>query len=351
MTNISEELATVESKDTTEHNFLNSNVEKQNTAQDTALHTKKAEGENKNEVFKEVLGELGDSYGLVIGPYHIADLPMIIYDNGLYTYSSPKAMEEAGIFKMSKPEYKGEPIRKSDNHKPALDLSITNLVCFQWIAIILLLVVFKITGGRYKKNKNKAPTGIQNVIEAVFLYIKDEIIGDNVGGEKVSLRLLPYFVALFFFILTMNLTGLIPGGHTATGSIGTTAALALTAFIVINFTAIREAGMGHWFKHLLGGAPVWLAPLMIPIELISMLIKPFALTIRLFANMTAGHVVLLSLLGLMFYFQTIIISPAIVGFSLFIMALELLVAVIQAFIFTMLTAIFTGLAIGEHPEH
>jgi F-type H+-transporting ATPase subunit a len=158
----------------------------------------------------------------------------------------------------------------------------------------------------------------------------------------------------------MNLLGLVPGGHTATGALGVTGALALTALIIINATAIREIGIGNWFKHLLGGAPIWLAPIMIPIEIISMFTKPFALTIRLFANMTAGHVVLLSLVGLIFYFAKLNIGTAVVlggiapisiAFSVFMICLELLVAFLQAYIFTILTAVFTGLAIGEHSHH
>jgi len=114
---------------------------------------------------------------------------------------------------------------------------------------------------------------------------------------------------------------------------------------------MKEAGVGNWFKHLLGGAPWWLFFIMIPIEVISLFTKPFALTIRLFANMTAGHVVLLSLVGLVIYLQSYAMAPVSVGFSVFMLVLELLVAFLQAYIFTILTAVFTGLAIGDHAAH
>lgn len=303
--------------------------------------------QNEGNVFKEILSELGDHHGLIIGPYHIADLPIILVDDGLHIYPSVKAMEQAGLYEM----HKGHPVKKGTEEPPKLDLSITNFVFFQWVAIIILFIIFKIASGKYKKAPNKAPKGIQNLVEVLVLYVKNEIVAPNIGSKRAVERLTPYFLGLFFFILTMNLIGLVPGGHTATSAIGTTSALALTALFVINLTAILESGLGSWFKHLLGGAPVWLAPIMIPIEILSIFIKPFALTIRLFANMTAGHVVLLSLLGLLFYFKTLLISPVIVGFSVFIYLVELLVAFIQAYIFTMLTAIFVGLAIGhDHSE-
>ena len=185
------------------------------------------------------------------------------------------------------------------------------------------------------------------MIETVVVYLRDEVVYPNVKGAA-GVRLLPYFITLFFSILLMNLFGLIPGAHTATGAIGVTAGLAIIAFLVINYTAIRESGIGAWFHHLLGGAPIGLAPIMIPIEFMSLFIKPFVLTMRLFANMTAGHIVLLAFVGLIFFFRSIAVAPASVAFSVFIYFLELLAVFLQAYIFTMLTAVFTGMAIGDH---
>jgi F-type H+-transporting ATPase subunit a len=333
----------MEKTDSTQHT-LNQQASQAAKNEHQTTQQQGAETKETGNVFTELLGELGDHPGLYIGNYHVADLPVFLVDNGFHAYSSPQSMEEAGLYKM----YKGHPVRSADQHAPALDLSITNLVVFQWVAIIILFVFFRKAAARYKKNPSDAPKGVQNLVESVFVYVKEKMVAPNISGKHIVDRLLPYFGGLFFFILMLNLMGLIPGAHTATGTVSVTAALAITAFIVINFTAIRESGIGAWFHHLLGGAPWWLFPIMVPIELLSMFIKPFALTIRLFANMIAGHVVLLSLLGLMFFFKTILISPAIVGFSVFIYGLELLVAFIQAYIFTMLTAIFVGLAIGEH---
>lgn len=301
--------------------------------------------EGKQDVFSQIFAELGDHPGLYIGPMHITDLPVILVDNGLHIYSSPQSMKEAGLFTT---HGHGKIVRTSDGQSPALDLSITNLVVFQWIGILLLLFIFGLVGRKYKKNPISAPKGLQNVIEMGYLYVRDEIVRPNIPGVKTADKLLPYFIGLFFFILILNLIGLLPGGHTATGAVPVTAALAISAFLVVNITAVLVSGIGAWFKHLLGGAPWWLFFIMIPIEVAGLFIKPFALTVRLFANMTAGHAVLFSLLGLIFYFKNLYISPAVTGVSLFVYSLELLVCFLQAYIFTMLTSIFVGLAIGDH---
>lgn len=306
--------------------------------------TENSEAKESNPI-NELLGELGDHREFSFGPIHADILPVIIYDEGqFHFYKNNKSMEEDGLYTMSHHHI----VKASDpNHSPTLDLSITNMVAFQWISMILLLILFFKTSKKAKQSNNKAPKGIHNMLESVIVFLRDDVVAPNIPG-KASLRLLPYFVVLFLFILVMNLIGLVPGGHSATGTIGVTAALAITAFFAVNITAIRESGIGAWFHHLLGGAPWWLFPIMIPIEIASLFIKPFALTIRLFANMTAGHVVLFALIGMIFLFQTLLISPVIVAFSTFINLLELLVAFLQAYIFTMLTAIFVGLAVGEH---
>jgi F-type H+-transporting ATPase subunit a len=297
------------------------------------------------EVFTHLLGELGDHHGFVLFG-HVADLPVILVDKdvNIHAYASPRKMEEAGVYTM----HKGHPVRKADMQPPALDLSITNYVVFEWIAFIILFAVGLFVSGKYKKNPGKAPSGLQNMMEAVVVYLRDEVVFPNIKVRPAAERLLPYFITLFFSILLMNLLGLVPGGHTATGAIGVTAGLAVIAFLVINYTAIRESGIGAWFHHLLGGGPWFLAPIMVPIEIIGLFVKPFALTMRLFANMTAGHVVLLAFVGLIFFFQSIVVAPASIAFSVFVYCLELLAAFLQAYVFTMLTAVFTGMAIGDH---
>lgn len=325
-----------------ENKILEEDKKITNKAENEGALVEELEEEEGNPV-QELLGEMGDHDQFTFGPIHADILPVIIYDtDGFHFYSSRSSMEESGEYKT---EHHSIVNTKTGNH-PTLDLSITNMVAFQWISMILLIILFFKTSSSAKKNIKKAPKGLHNMMESVIVFLRDDVVYPNIPG-KASDRLLPYFVVLFFFILVMNLFGLIPGGHTATGTLGTTIGLSLTAFLVINFTAIRESGIGAWFKHLLGGAPWWLGFLMVPIEIASLFIKPFALTIRLFANMSAGHIVIFSLIGLIFLFGVYVSIPIIL-FSTFINLLEVLVAFLQAFIFTMLTAIFVGLAIGEH---
>lgn len=355
------ELALLENEKQIDHNGHNSTNGHGEDNHQNESHNQAAQGhdshdehsghdEGESNVFIEILGELSDHDSFTVGPYKLFDLPKIYIDNGFHYYPNYEAVEQSGLYEVHNHHGHHEVINKSTGEPPQLDLSITNFVMFQWLAIIPLLFIFGAVGRKYNKNPKKAPSGLQNLIEVFYLYIRDEVVRANIPSRKAADNLQPYFLALFFFILFMNLLGLLPGGHTATGSVSTTAALAITSFFVINITAISVTGIKHWFAHLLGGAPWYMAPIMVPIEIAGLIIKPFALTIRLFANMTAGHVVLFALLGLLFFFNTLLLSPAITGFSIFIYALELLVAFIQAYLFTVLTALFTGLAIGEHSE-
>lgn len=339
MAEIYQDFAIQDTEQTDEHST--------NNAQDTVVDEHNTHEEAaENDVFGTLLNEnMGDHHYLSFLGIGKLELPIIIIDDGFHFYLNKTQMDADGKFTYHHHAY----TRNDEQHtKPMLDLSITSLIVFQWLAIILLVIGFKKASSHYKKNGNKAPKGFTNMIETLFVYIRDEIVRPNVGGEHVAKRLLPYFISLFTFILVSNLLGLIPGGHSATGNIAVTGALAVMAFFVINFTAIKEAGIGAWLHHLLGGAPWWLAFIMVPIEILSLFTKPFALMIRLFANMTGGHVILLSLIGLIFFFESVAVSPVTVAFSLFIYFLELLVAFIQAYVFTMLTSVFVGLAIGEH---
>lgn len=316
-----------------------------NSAGDATQHAD-VHNEGGGDVFNQVFSSLGDHNGFYIATYHICDLPYIFVDDGLHVYANKHSLEQSGLYT----EVHHKIVRTNDGEAPALNLSVTNLVAFQWIAMIFLFVVFGCISRKLRPNK--APKGFfANAIEKIILYIRDEVVVSNFSSRKIANTFTYYFAATFIFILTVNLIGLLPGGHAATGSLPVTAALAIVAFFVINGAAIKYAGVGHWFKHLLGGAPVGLAPLMIPIELLGLFIKPFSLTIRLFANMTAGHIVLFSLLGLLFFFGTYLLSIAIVPFSVFLYLLELLVAFIQAFVFTMLVGIYSSQSIGIVEEH
>lgn len=332
-------------QDTTEHHS-----EHPDTAHAENAGHGSANGHSENvppaEVFTHLLGELGDHHGFYIFSHKVVDLPFIFYDkdNGLNVYSSPEKVEASGKYTL----HHGHPKRVGEDKGPALDLSVTNFVAFQWLGFAIMLIMFVIAGRRAKKNPTAPPKGIQNMLEALVVFIREEVVRPNLPTNKLVDKLTPYFLSLFFFILILNLLGLIPGGHSATAAIGTTAGLAITTFLVVNYTAFKEAGVKAWLHHLLGGAPVFLAPIMVPIEVIGLFTKPFALTIRLFANMSAGHIVLLSLVGLIFFFQTLLVAPVSIGFSVFIYCLETLVVFLQAYIFTMLSAVFVGLALGDH---
>ncbi len=310
----------------------------------TSEHGKKEEGTGA--IFKELLGELGDHREITIGSMTLVRLPVILIDKGFHFYSNVEAMDEAGEYHFNHTTHHIE--RASDGKPPALDMSVTSLIAFQWVAMIILAAILIPMGRRYAKRGVQAPRGFFNAMESVVLYVRDQIVLPNTGDD--GKKLLPIFLTIFLFILTMNLVGLVPGGHSATGNLNVTAGLAIIAFVLIQLSAIFKNGLVAWLKHLTGGVPMWLWPIMVPVEVLGLFTKPFALCVRLFANMTAGHVILISLIGLSFV--TAVFIPVTIGFSLFINILELLVAFIQAYIFTMLTAVFTGIGMASHDhEH
>jgi F-type H+-transporting ATPase subunit a len=228
-----------------------------------------------------------------------------------------------------------------------LDLSPTKHVVFLLLAAILLTVWAVRAARAYRKNL--VPRGMGNVLETMVLFIRDEVALPNMG--PAGLRYVPYLLTTFFFILIMNLLGLVPFGATATGNIAVTAGLAVIAFLMIQLSAIRAQGLGHYLAHLTGGVHWALWPIMIPIEILGLFTKPFALCIRLFANMTGGHIVILSLLGLIFLFRSAFVGVGSVAFTVAIMLLEIMVAFIQAYVFTMLTSLFMGLGMqAGHDE-
>ena len=227
----------------------------------------------------------------------------------------------------------------------AVDPSITKHVVFLWVAAaILCLGAILVTRINIRR---MVPRGFGNLMEVFIVFIRDEVVIPNMGPKGV--RYMPYLLTTFFFILLMNLLGLIPYGASATGNVSVTAGLAIIAFVMIQWAAIRSQGLGHYLAHLTGGVHWSLWPIMIPIEILGLFTKPFALCIRLFANMTGGHIVIVSLIGLIFIFQSYVIAIAPVGFVVGIMFLELFVAFLQAYIFTMLTSLFMGL--GMQTEH
>jgi F-type H+-transporting ATPase subunit a len=237
-------------------------------------------------------------------------------------------------------------------HLFGFDLSITKHVIMMWMVSAFLLIVFGLVA---RRSTDPVPGRLRNALEAIIVFIRDEVARKSIGAGAD--RFVPYLLTTFFFILGCNLLGLIPGMASATGNISVTAALALLAFATIQLGGIREHGFVKHFKNLVpGGIPGWLVPIMFALEFLSMLIKPFALCIRLFANMMAGHVAILAFFSLIFILSGlyggivgVAVSPFVLGFELFIHLLEIFVAVLQAYIFAMLTANFIGMAV--HPAH
>ena len=231
-----------------------------------------------------------------------------------------------------------------------IDLAPTKHVVWMWIASFFLVVFVFIA----RRSTGLVSHGLGNALESLVVFIRDEVARKNIPHSPDKFT--PYLCSLFFFILACNLTGLLPFGATATGNLNLTGALAFLSLLLIQGSGIRQNGLvGHVkaFCPIPSGVPGWLLPMYIPIivvvEIVGIFAKPLALALRLFANMTAGHVVILSLIGIIFILQTVLVSPAIIAFALFIYCLEVFIGFVQAYIFAMLTALFIGFS--QHPMH
>jgi len=230
------------------------------------------------------------------------------------------------------------------------DISVTKHVVMLWVVAALLLTVFSAVGGSYKKLTNRqAPKGLANAMEALVEFIRLDVAKSNIGHGYE--KHLPYLLTVFFFILFCNLLGLIPYGATATGNVNVTLTLSVFTFFVTQISAFKAHGIKGYLQHLTAGTHWSLWIIMVPIEIIGQFTKPFALTVRLFANMTAGHIIILSLIFISFILKSYIVAVAVsVPFAIFIYLLDLFVAFLQAFVFTMLSALFIGLATA-HEGH
>lgn len=228
-----------------------------------------------------------------------------------------------------------------------LDFSITKTVVGLFSACLIGLLLFIGLSKSYKKTGISHPQGIQRFLEPVILFIRDDIAMPNIGEHKYE-RYMPYLLSVFFFILINNIMGLVPFpppfGANVTGNIAVTLTLAVFTFIITQIS-----GKKQYWQHIFAtpGMPAWLLPIMVPVEILGMFTKPFALTIRLFANITAGHIIVLSLVSLIFIFKSLIIAPVAGLFVIFMDCLELFVAFLQAYVFTLLSALFIGLAAEE----
>lgn len=237
-----------------------------------------------------------------------------------------------------------------------IDFSITKNVVSMLLSVALLLILMTAVARKYKRGigAKSAPTGFQNALEVAVLFVRDEVARPNIGNKYM--RYMPLLLTMFFFIWINNVLGLFPGGANFTGNIAVTAALALISFVVM-----VVSGNKHFWSHLLNppGVPFLVKIILVPIEIISLFIKPIALTIRLFANILAGHIIILAIISMIFIFGKLGASPGAgfgfsivsVAFSIFMFFLELLVGAIQAFIFTNLTAVFIGQAVEEAHHH
>lgn len=225
-----------------------------------------------------------------------------------------------------------------------VDFTITNHVLMMWIAAVLLITVF----GLSFRRRRLVPTGLANALESIVIYIRNDVIYPNLGND--SRKYASYLLTAFFFILLCNLLGLVPYGATATGNIAVTGALAILTFFVVQIAGIRKHGFFGYLKHFCPpGIPFLLIFIMVPVEIISMITKHFALAIRLFANMIAGHITILALMSLIFFFKNWLIAPFPLVIILFSSLLEILIALIQAYVFTILSAVFISASLAE--EH
>ncbi|ANT65986.1 F0F1 ATP synthase subunit A [Prosthecochloris sp. CIB 2401] len=230
------------------------------------------------------------------------------------------------------------------------DISITKNVVMMWLASAILLAVFIPVGRTYSSlSSRKAASGVANTMEALVEFIRLDVAKSNIGHGYE--KHLPYLLTVFAFILMLNLLGLIPYGATATSNVNVTLTLAVFTFIITQVAALKAHGIKGYIAHLTAGTHWSLWFIMVPIEIIGLFTKPFALTVRLFANMTAGHIVILSLIFISFILKSYVVAMFVsVPFSIFIYLLEIFVAFLQAFIFTMLSALFIGLATA-HEGH
>ncbi len=326
-----------------------------------------AKPDKKTEIKEYIQHHLKDSYDFSLFSYeaesgevkHISfPLPVILWDGGLRIFSSSKLHHGEAVAEVDGNFYKSYhgKIYKTDasgtidyneehhpiNEKP-LDFSITKNVFTIFIIGFLMFAMFASMAKKYKRG-NAIPVGVGRFLEPIVLYIRDDIAIPNIGKKHYK-RYMSFLLTVFFFIWIINLLGLTPLGVNVTNNIAVTLALALLTYIITTFTANKNY-WGHIFW--MPGVPWPMKIILAPIELLGTLIKPFSLLIRLYANITAGHIVLMSIIGLMFIFKNWLGSSLSFGLAFALSLLELLVAALQAYIFTMLSALYFGSAVEEH---
>ncbi len=309
-------------------------------------------GESKTEFIIHHVQDAHEWHFATIGHTHISiPLPVIIYESnhGLRFYMSSDFVDEHHNNVDVDGYYFDDHghLHARDESIAFYDISITKNVASLFISVILLFGVFLTIAKKYKNNPLTAPKGLQSALEPIIIFVRDEIAKPNIGEKKYK-KFMPYLLTVFFFIWFNNLLGLMPGAANLTGNIAVTLTLAMFTFFITIFNGTKD----YW-THIFNtpGVPWWLkfpVPLMPLVEFIGLFTKPFSLMVRLFANITAGHIIIMSLIALVFIFESVYIGPVSVLFGLFMSMVELLVAFIQAFVFTLLSAIYFGLAVEEH---
>lgn len=310
------------------------------------------EGGSKTDFILHHIQDSHEWHIATFGHTHITvPLPVIVYsdDRGLEVFMSSKLKDEHH----NSVEYNGYYIDEHEHLKPVdesreiLDVSITKNVASMLLSVAILFLVFLTIAKRYSKDPLRSPKGIQSIFEPIILFVRDEIAIPNIGKDKYE-KFMPFLLTVFFFIWFNNLLGLLPAAANLTGNIAVTMVLAIFTLIY----TLRHSNKNYW-AHIFNtpGVPWWLklpVPLMPIVEFIGIFTKPLSLMIRLFANITAGHIIILSVISLIFIFESLAIGPVSVLFGLFMNFVELLVAFIQAFVFTLLSAIYFGQAVEEH---
>ncbi len=310
-----------------------------------------------------IMGHVVDDHSWHIAGDFAIPLPVIIYDTqrGLQMFSS-------GRFEHGHAAYNGYMLHDgkivavdaAGNVDEAAsaniwDISITKNTLAIFMVVALMLVVFISVAGSYKARTGMAPKGLQSLLEPIILFVRDDVAKSSIGPEYA--RFMPFLLTQFFLILFANLLGLVPvfpGGANVTGSIAVTFTLALFTFVVVTFN-----GNKHYWHHILAmpGVPAWVLIILTPVEILGMFLKPFVLMIRLFANITGGHIIVMSFFSLIFVFGVSSpvagygVSIVSVAFTIFMNLLEMLVAFIQAYVFTFLTALYLGAAVEQSHEH
>lgn len=308
-----------------------------------------------------IMDHIGDEHGWHLWGHTSLPLPVILFDTerGFSVFSSSRFDHGHATYdgyalldgKVVAVDASGMVDEEASTR--IWDISITKNVLSLFISLAILLVMFIQVAKAYTRRAGKAPKGLQNLLEPIILFVRDDVAKSAIGEHKYH-KYMPYLLTAFFFIFLNNLLGLVPffpGGANLTGNIAVTLVLALITFVIVTVNGNR-----NYWGHILAmpGVPAWVLFILTPVEILGMFLKPFVLMIRLFANITAGHIIALSFFSLIFVFGETSagagygVAIGSLAFTIFMTMLELLVAFIQAYVFTFLSAMYIGAAVEDH---